>query len=106
VSAAGEVNPVRGEVALRLGEQTVCLRPSFSALVRAEAELGSLPKLVERAADGDVRLADAAALFWYCRREDGQEMDRGSFEEALATAGLQPLLATYRTLLAAIFAGS
>lgn len=106
MTAGAGANPVRGEVALQLGERTVCLRPSFSALVRAEAELGSLPKLVERAAAGDVRLADAAVLFWHCVRDEGPGADRAGFEEALAAAGLRPVLAAYRALLAAIFAGS
>ncbi len=106
MTAAGEANPVRGEVALRLGDRALCLRPSFAALVHAEAELGSLPQLIERAAQGDVRLADAAALFWHCRRADGEAMERAAFEEALARAGLQPVLAAYRALLAAIFTGT
>jgi hypothetical protein len=106
VSAARAANPVRGEVSLQLGERTICLRPSFAALVKAEAELGSLPRLVERAADGDVRLADVAALFWHCRAGDEVAEARAAFEEALARAGLQPLLAAYRALLATIFAGA
>lgn len=106
MTAVRRANPVRGEVALQLGDRTVCLRPSFTALVRAEAELGSLPRLVERAADGDVRVADAAALFWHCRTEDGTAEDRRDFEEAVVSAGLRPLLATYRALLAAIFSGA
>ncbi|WP_448582473.1 gene transfer agent family protein [Thermaurantiacus sp.] len=106
MTGARIANPVRGEVALELGERTLCLRPSFSALVQAETELGSLPKLVERAAAGDVRLADAVALFWHCRAEGSWGEDRSAFEEAVARAGLQPLLSAYRALLSAIFSGA
>lgn len=98
-------NPVRGEIELRLGDRALCLRPSFAALVRAEAELGSLPKLVERAAAGDVRIADAVALFWHCRHGETGDADRERFEEDVAIAGLQQILAAYRALLAAIFSG-
>ncbi len=45
-------NPVRGEASIVVNGETLVLRPSFSALVAAEGELGSLFQLVERAADG------------------------------------------------------
>ena len=45
-------NPVRGEAMLALAGQDVLLRPSFSALVAAEQEIGPLFDLVERAAAG------------------------------------------------------
>jgi hypothetical protein len=43
-------NAVRGEASLRVGGEALVLRPSFAALVAAEAEIGSLFGLVERAA--------------------------------------------------------
>ena len=59
------VNAERGEAALEIGGEVVALRPSFGALVAAEAELGPLFDLVERAADGKLSLRDMAALFWH-----------------------------------------
>ena len=59
-------NAARGEAGLAIGGETLVLRPSFEALVAAEAELGSLFALVERAAEGRLTLAETAALFWHC----------------------------------------
>ena len=94
-------NALRGEVDLTLGERTWLLRPTFSALVEAEAEVGSLFRLLDRAAGGDVCLSDMGALFRHCAgvAEDG----RSAFEAALLAAGPSQLLGPYRALLTAIF---
>ena len=42
-------NPYRGEASLDVAGEKLVLRPSFGALVKAEAELGSLIALIERA---------------------------------------------------------
>ncbi len=55
MSAANEAPPAneaRGECAVRVNGCDLVLRPSFQALVAAEAELGPLFALVERAAAG------------------------------------------------------
>ena len=59
-------NPVRGEASVEVGGVAVTLRPTFAALVAAEAELGPLFSLVERAAGGGLTLAELAALMWHC----------------------------------------
>ena len=100
---SGAANPLRGEVALVLGEEALLLRPSFSALVAAEAELGSLFRLLERAGEGDTRLADMAGLFWHCLSPPQGE--RADFEARLLRAGPSALLRPYRALMAAIFGG-
>ena len=56
-------NVARGEAALVVGSAVLTVRPSFAALVAAEAELGPLFALVERAAAGELRLSEMAALF-------------------------------------------
>jgi hypothetical protein len=98
-------NPVRGEVPLALGPMSLVLRPTFSALVAAESEMGSLLALLERAGSGDVRLSDMGPLFWHSLAGAGPELDRGTFEAALLEAGLARLLTPYRQLLAAVFGG-
>ncbi len=55
-------NPLRGEAGLRVAGEAIVLRPSFAALVAAEAELGPLFALVERAAAGALTLAELAGL--------------------------------------------
>lgn len=94
-------NPVRGEVELRLPGATLLLRPTFAALVAAEADVGSLFGLLERAGAGDIRLGEMGALLWHCLAERGGE--RGAFEALLLAAGPSALLPAYRGLLAAIF---
>lgn len=94
-------NALRGEVELPLNGRTMLLRPSFSALVAAEAEVGSLFRLLDRAAAGDLRLSDVGALFWHCAVAAGDQRD--IFESELLGAGPSALLEPYRALLTAIF---
>ncbi|MFP5432050.1 MAG: gene transfer agent family protein [Alphaproteobacteria bacterium] len=101
---SGVVNPERGEAALVLGGDVLALRPSFGALVAAEAELGPLFDLVERAADGKLSLGDMAALFWHCL-VDRERMDRESLGEAMLVVGLARLTPVLKTLLQQILAG-
>lgn len=97
-------NALRGEVVLAVGGSELRLRPAFEALVAAEAELGSLFGLIERAGRGDVRLADVAGLFWHCCA-DGRGTDRAAFEDRLLADGLAVLVVPYRTLLVRLFGG-
>lgn len=105
--AQGErsANPHRGEAMLEIGGSARLLRPSFAALVAAEEELGPLFALVERAAAGDLRLSEMAALFWHClvRREGLTREDVG---EAVMRQGLAACAAPLRCLLGQILQGS
>ena len=98
-------NPVRGEASLRVAGETLVLRPSFAALVAAEAELGPLFALVERAAEGRLGLGEMAALFWHCLRERPEGLTRAAFGEGLAAAGLAAATPALKTLLGQILAG-
>jgi hypothetical protein len=95
-------NAVRGEAELRLGGQVLLLRPSFAALVAAEVELGPLFALCERAAAGQLRLAEMVALLWHCL---AAPMPRDDFAEALVTGGLANASPALRVLLGQILAG-
>jgi hypothetical protein len=94
-------NPLRGETELMLGDRRVVLRPSFAALVAAEAEVGSLFALLARAGAGDIRLAEMAALLWHCALEPA--CTREAFGDALLAAGPSAALPAFRTLLTAAF---
>ena len=98
-------NAVRGEVALVLGADSFCLRPSFAALVAAEAELGPLFALVERAAAGGLTLAEMAALFWHCLAPPPAGMTRAALGERLVAAGLANVTPALRALLGQVLAG-
>ncbi len=97
-------NPERGEVALTLSSGPVVLRPSFEALVAAEAEIGSLQLALERAAAGDIRVADMAALFWACLAD--RQHDRPAFEAELVALGIAAAVPAYRRLLMRVFEGA
>lgn len=98
-------NPVRGEAVLRVAGVELVLRPSFAALVAAEAELGPLFALVERAADGRLGLGEMVALFWHCLRERPEGLTREAFGEGVAAGGLAVATPALRTLLGQILAG-
>jgi hypothetical protein len=81
------------------------LRPSFVALVAAEEELGPLFALVERAAAGQLKLAEMAALFWHCRLDTSEDLTRDAFCEAVAADGLAAATPALKNLLGQILAG-
>lgn len=98
-------NPVRGEAALRVDGAELVVRPSFQALVAAEGELGPLFELVERAGEGKLSLAEAAALIWHCLREVPEGLSREQLGEALVELGLAALAPVLRQLLRQILGG-
>jgi hypothetical protein len=98
-------NPIRGEAAIRIGGRDCVLRPTFTALVAAEEELGSLFALVERAGEGRLRLAELTALFWHCLAErDG--LTREQVGEAVTEQGLAAAAKPLRLLLQQILQGA
>ncbi len=97
-------NQARGEAALVIGGVVLRLRPSFAALVAAEAELGPLFALVERAAAGGLTLAEMAALLWHCR-DGAPAMTREAFSEGLVDGGLATATPALRVLLGQVLAG-
>jgi hypothetical protein len=98
-------NPYRGEASLVVAGQPRRLRPSFEALVAAEEELGPLFALVERAAAGQLRLAEMTALFWHCLDAPGG-LTREDVGRAVAGQGIAACAAPLRALLAQILQGS
>ena len=102
---SGTANPHRGEAALAIHGTQHVLRPSFAALVAAEEELGPLFALVERAAAGQLRLAELAALFWHCLA-DQAGLTRDTVGETVAAMGLARASVPLRTLLGEILRGA
>lgn len=98
------VNPHRGEVRLDLAGQSHVLRPTFTALVAAEEELGPLFALVERASGGNLRLTEMVALFWHCLT-DRTAMTRDTFAQSVADVGLAACTAPLRAVLVQILQG-
>ena len=103
-ASSGTANPYRGEASIDVAGVSRLLRPSFGALVAAEEELGPLFALVDRAAEGQLRLAELTALFWHCLvNRDG--ISREDIGSAITTAGLASSAKPLRTLLAQILQG-
>lgn len=102
---AQPANPYRGEATLVIAGTPQLLRPSFSALVAAEEELGPLFALVERAGTGQLRLAEMVALFWHClASRDG--FSREALGEAVTAMGMAAASQPLRLLLAQILQGA
>ena len=98
-------NPHRGEASLHIGGIDYLLRPSFTALVAAEEELGPLFALVERAGAGQLRLGEMAALFWHCLAQK-ERLTREELGDAVAMLGLAAATKPLRVLLGQILQGS
>jgi hypothetical protein len=94
-------NAARGETAVA----GFMLRPSFAALVAAEEELGPLFALVERAAAGELKLAEMVALFWHCRFGVADDITRELFAETVAAGGLAAATPALKVLLGQILGG-
>lgn len=98
-------NALRGEAELCVAGARLVLRPSFAALVAAEAELGPLFALVERAADGRLALGELAALFWHCVKDRPDALTREAVGEAVVAQGLVAVTPALRMLLGQILQG-
>jgi hypothetical protein len=103
-------NAARGEATLRVGGATLVLRPSFAALVAAEAELGPLFALVERAASGGLALGEMIALFWHCLCDPStgagpEGLTRDALGEAVVGQGLAAATPVLRMVLGQVLSG-
>ena len=102
---SGIANPLRGEVLLRAGGRDFVLRPTFTALVAAESEAGSLFGLIERAGEGKLQLSELALVLWHCLRDVPEGMSREAFGEALVEEGLAAVMPAFRQLAVSILGG-
>ena len=102
--ASRTANPMRGEAELLVDGKGHILRPSFAALVAAEEELGSLFALVERAGEGQLRIAELATLFFHCL-QDGSNCTRDDVGKAVMENGLAGCAPALRCLLGQILQG-
>ncbi|WOE76584.1 gene transfer agent family protein [Parasphingorhabdus sp. SCSIO 66989] len=98
-------NAERGEAELVVVGERYVIRPSFSALVAAEADLGSLFALVERAAAGQMALEDMAGLFWHCIADRPETLSREDVGQAVLTMGLANATPILRTILHQVLQG-
>ncbi len=97
-------NPLRGESVLMVAGVNYVLRPSFENLVLAEAELGSLFALIERAAEGALTLTEMTALLWHCLPPQSRP-DRAGVGQAVLAMGLVAATQPVRAVLAQVLQG-
>lgn len=102
--SAAAANPLRGECEIIIAGKPCVLRPSFEHLVLAEAELGSLFALVERASQGALTLAEMAALLWHCLPPDTRP-ERAIVGQAVIAMGLVSATRPVRAILAQVLQG-
>lgn len=102
---SGAANAVRGEARIEMAGMSCIVRPSFAALVAAEAETGSLLALAERAGAGAIALGEIEALLWHCLARAPDGMDRAGFGEALLAGGVGAVMPALRTIFRQILAG-
>lgn len=98
-------NPYRGEASIEVAGETLVLRPSFGALVAAEEELGSLFELVERAAEGQLKLQQIVGLFDHLSRARAPAITREKIGEAVVERGLAGISPVLKLVLGQILQG-
>lgn len=98
-------NPYRGEASLDVGGERLLLRPSFGALVAAEEELGSLFEIVERAAEGALKLQQIVALFDHLTSARPKAITRERIGEAVVEKGLAGITPTLKLVLTQVLQG-
>jgi len=97
-------NHARGEASIHVNGREIVLRPTFDALVKAEAEIGSLFALVERAGEGRLTMTEIAALFWFCSAQPGS-VTRDEVGEAVVGMGLSGAAVPLKILLGQVLRG-
>ena len=85
--------------------EVLVLRPTFGALVAAEEELGSLFELVERAAEGALKLHQIAALFDHLSRGRPPAITRERIGEAVVEKGLAGIAPVLKLVLTQVLQG-
>ncbi|MBA2467629.1 MAG: gene transfer agent family protein [Sphingomonas sp.] len=98
-------NPYRGEASIDVGGERLVLRPSFTALVAAEQEMGSLFELVERASEGRLCLQEIAALFDHLSAGRPAGITRERIGQAIVEKGLSGVSPMLRIVLGQILQG-
>lgn len=98
-------NSYRGEASLAVGGETLLLRPSFSALIAAEEELGSLFELVEKAAQGQLLLQHIVALFDHLSKSRPMAITRERIGDAVVELGLARITPILRLVLGQVLQG-
>ncbi len=82
-------NAARGEVELRLGDETYTLRPTFAALCAIESELGrGILKIADDMANRQICIKDMASIIAVTARAAGHQVDEAGIGDGILQVGL------------------
>ena len=99
-------NEQRGEVELKLGDETYTLRPTFEALCAIEAWLGAgVLEIAERMAARRIGFREVAAIIFETAKAGGHKLDEPKVGEAIREVGLLAVIAPILGLLRRAWAG-
>jgi hypothetical protein len=93
-------------IRLNVGNQLIAFRPSYAALVAAEADIGSLFALVECASSGRLKMHDMIALLWHCRVDTPATLTFDAFGALCLEAGLSQITPVFRQLIEQALGGA
>jgi len=103
-------NSLKGEVEIRLGGERYVLRPSFTAIMAIEAELGGVVPLARRAAKGDFGLRDLTVIVReglnaHALAAGGKQLDADRVGAMILTEGVAHVAGPVRDFLTAVLSG-
>ncbi len=82
-------NEQRGEIELKLGDESYTLRPTFEALCAIEGRLGAgVLEIAERMAARRIGFREVAAIVFETAKAGGHKLDETEVGEAILEAGL------------------
>ncbi|URD62210.1 GTA-gp10 family protein [Sphingomonas sp. KRR8] len=91
---------------IRVAGHDVLIRSTFSALVAAEEELGSLINLIDRAGKSELKLAEIATLFDHLSTDRQPEISRDAIGRSMVVMGLSKVTPMLRTIFSQILQGA
>src|SRR3546814_6952361 len=100
-----QANPSGVVAVLRVAGEQYRGRTDVTARVAGEEEVGSLFALVERAAAGELRLGEMAALFWHVLDARPESVTREAVGEAVLGMGLAGATPVLKLVLRLILVG-
>ncbi len=99
-------NEQRGEIELKLGDETYTLRPTFEALCAIEGRLGAgVLEIAERMAARRIGFREVAAIIFETAKAGGHKLDEAKVGEAILEVGLLAVVAPILGLLRRALSG-
>lgn len=99
-------NEQRGEIELKLGDETYTLRPTFEALCVIESRLGAgILEIAERMAERRIGLGDTTIVIFEIAKAGGHKVKEAEIGEGILETGLFSAISPILQLLGRALAG-